>query len=242
MNVLHQGLAARVSAPAAMPPALAVALGSNPMQIVRKPRSRNESTCLDSAYSVDEAAVYLNQMDARKMFKPKPSGGVDLATDRNNNNLFQFDLGQMNLNSNDSDDEEDSFDDTLRFQKKSPTPEEIEAESNLGLVSYKLNFTKSRTNYLWANGKSKQKSPKSKVKSGKSKHKIGEIQTIDAFLFGFCLVFPIFMFGFPGFFQKSRKSKQNILFIVWISQIFCFKFPDFVWISPFYFMFGFGRF
>lgn len=46
--------------------------GSTPGR--RTSRIRTESSCLDSAFSMDEAVNYFNQIDARQMYKPKPSG------------------------------------------------------------------------------------------------------------------------------------------------------------------------
>lgn len=34
---------------------------------------RTESSCLDSAFSVDEAAMYFRQVDHHKLFRPRPS-------------------------------------------------------------------------------------------------------------------------------------------------------------------------
>jgi hypothetical protein len=127
-----------VSAAAAA--AAAVARGSNPMQIAiaaRKPRSRNESSCLDSAFSIDEAANYFNQVDATKMFKPKPSGGSRFAADVNNNGGS----GMFNFNRNpivDSDDEDDGDDDAIHksvdYHKQASEEGDGAPDSKLGLV------------------------------------------------------------------------------------------------------------
>jgi hypothetical protein len=53
-----------------------------------------------------------------------------------------------------------------------------------------------------------RRKPNKKYNLAKLKYKKSEIQRIKKLLF--CLDFAVLKFGFPRFFQKSGKSKQNI--------------------------------
>jgi hypothetical protein len=124
--------------------AMSIGSGSNPMQIARKPRSRNESSCLDSAFSIDEAASYFNHVDATKMFKPRPSGRAvprfGHADSNNNNNGAMFNFNRNHIV--DSEDEDDEIQLNGKFNKQISLDEPDDAAvSKLGLVRFFFNHT-----------------------------------------------------------------------------------------------------
>lgn len=69
---------------------------SNPV-FINSPRRRirTESNCLDSAFSLDEAASYFNRIDARQHYKPRPSC-VHIEKDMLNGNLSDEEEVGMN--------------------------------------------------------------------------------------------------------------------------------------------------
>jgi hypothetical protein len=118
---------------------------SNPIQIVpqspspssvlssgtsmRRSRLRTESSCLDSAFSIDEAVNYFNQVDAKQMYKPRPSC---IPNGSNYNPILGYNGGDSD------DDDEDYNNNTLKSVTNNQNGEEFDEiveESTLGKVS-----------------------------------------------------------------------------------------------------------
>jgi len=100
-------------------------------QFVRQPRIRAESSCLDSAFSLDEAAIYFNKVDAKKIFKPRPSAVYAECSNLLNQNQI------MTFGDYDEEDDDDDDDRQGNHMKKDALSAD-EEDSTLGKVHLEL--------------------------------------------------------------------------------------------------------